>query len=104
MRSVSIRKVLTLPFIVAALLFTAPSFPAFAEEGTPNPSASPSVSEGAPGHEEGETLNGVHREPADHIKEEHHGPEGLEVFLIGGAIIIAIGLAFYAGRKTRRKN
>ena len=104
MRSVRIRKVLTLPFIVAVLLFLAPSFPAFAEEGTPNPTASPSVSEGAPAHEQGETSNGVHREPADNIKEERHGPEGLEVFLIGGAIVIAVGLAFYAGRKARRKN
>lgn len=81
------------------LTLTTPFTFSHAEENAPTPS----VSEGSAGHEAGETVGGAHREPSDHIRDDRHGPEGAEVFLIGGATVVAIGLAFYAGRKTRNK-
>jgi hypothetical protein len=95
MRSVIAKRVFTISLLTSAVFISLPSNSAFAEESAPTPA----VSQNAPGHESGESVN---REPADHIREEHRGFEGTEVFMLGGAAVIAIGLAFLAGRKSRR--
>ena len=100
MRSVMAKRIFTILLLTSAIFIPLPSNSVFAEENAPTPA----VSQNAPGHESGETVNGVHREPTDHIREDHRGFEGAEVFLLGGATVIAIGLAFLAGRKTRRNN
>jgi len=43
----------------------------------------------------------------DHVKHEVSEPQGFEgsqIIIVGGAIVIASGLAFTIGRRTRKKN
>jgi len=43
----------------------------------------------------------------DHVKHEVSEPQGFEgsqIIVVGGAIVIASGLAFTIGRRTRKKN
>ena len=43
-----------------------------------------------------------HQGPRDHNREEEHGFEGAGMFLVGGAVVIAVGLAFLIGRRSNK--
>jgi len=40
--------------------------------------------------------------PGPHIREESHGREGLPITIIIAALIIAVGLAYGIGRRSRK--
>ena len=67
--------------------------PAFADE----PVASNSAQPAAP-HSQGDDQQG----PRHHIDESREGGfEGIQLVLVGAAIVVALGLAYRAGRRRR---
>lgn len=93
------KSIFTLASIGAAVTFFALptfSYSAFAEE---SPAPLTQMQTPPPPHAEPE---GEKREPAHRIKEEHEGSlDALQLVLVGGAIVIAAGLAYRAGRRRR---
>jgi predicted cobalt transporter CbtA len=73
----------------STLIFTSPLSTAFADNPAPTQS---SVA-----HSEDD-----HGAPHDRINEENHGFEGAGMFLVGGAVVIAVGLAFFIGRRSNK--
>ena len=74
---------------------------AHAEE-TPAPLAASKGAGEKSGGESGEAEehNGP-RKPTKFVEEHHEGIETVQVALVGGAIVIAIGLAYRAGKRRR---
>ncbi len=77
--------------IVATMVLVSPtiSYQALADQ---SPAASTAQNE----------TNGEKSEPRHRINEEHEGNfEAIQLVLVGGAVVIAIALAYRAGRRRR---
>ena len=86
-------------FLIAAssTLILAPAISAAADQ-TPPVTSSGQVS--PPPHNDGD---GEQREPMHRVNEEHEGSfESIQLVLVGGAIVIAVGLAYRAGRRRAK--
>jgi hypothetical protein len=83
----------------AALVFLAPISYASAES-TPSPSASIAAQQ-TPSPDEG----GRHSDGTEHhrIDDGGNGTDSLQWAFVGAAIVIALGLAYNAGRRQRKK-
>jgi hypothetical protein len=78
----------------STLLITTPVSLSHAQSPTPVQSVAP-VENSPQGGDD-------HHGPKDRIREEEHGFEGAGIFLVGGAVVIAVGLAFLIGRRSNK--
>lgn len=84
------KKFLFVAIATSTLLLSTPLAISHADTPMPTQSVTPNVDD----HH--------HHGPRDHIREEEHGFEGAGMFLVGGAVVIAIGLAFLIGRRSNK--
>lgn len=85
---------LALSTILASALILGPVSLAHADMATPSPSASSTAEEQ---HNSGES--GEHKR----IDDGGSGTDSLQWMFVGAAIVIALGLAYNAGRRQRKK-
>lgn len=88
-----IKSALLIP-VVGLLAFASPAY-ADDDHGTP----------GAPGIQNPEVHGpGDGNKFEHHINEGHEGFEGIQFIIIGGALVVAVFLAYTAGKRSRKKN
>ena len=93
--------------ILAAALVLAPISYARADVATPAPAATPQMEiHNGP---DGQNVPDDHGQPPfggqhHRIDEGHDGTDALQWIFIGAAIVIALGLAYNAGRRQRKKS
>ena len=102
---------LTLSTILASALILGPVSVARADMATPSPASTPQVEihNGPEGQDvpddHGQPNNGQRSTGGEHrrIDEGHEGADALQWIFVGAAIVIALGLAYNAGRRQRKK-
>jgi|GEM_PF-999951 len=102
---------LALSAIVATALILGPVSVAYADMATPSPTSTPQVEihNGPDGQsvpdDHGQRNNGQPGDGGEHrrIDEGHEGADALQWIFVGAAIVIALGLAYNAGRRQRKK-
>jgi hypothetical protein len=83
------KKILLVAITASTLVLSVPLSIASADTPTPAQSTSPNSDE-------------HHQGPREQIREGEHGFEGAGMFLVGGSVVIAIGLAFLIGRRSNK--
>ena len=98
---------LTSSTILATALILAPISYARADVATPAPTSTPQMQiqngpngQDAPDHHGQPPFGGEHHR----IDEGHDGTDALQWIFVGAAIVIALGLAYNAGRRQRKKS
>ena len=87
-----IKSALLIP-VIGSLAFASPVY-ADDDQGTP----------GAPGIQNPEVHGPGSGGFEHHINEGHEGFEGIQFLIIGGALVVAVFLAYTAGKRSRKKN
>ena len=90
------RKSATILAILGAIFFTTPAFAETSESATETSVTALATPEPRDAH--GREI----REPQEHNEHERNGLEGESLIIVIGALIIAVGLAYGIGRRSRK--